>query len=99
MKSVKLGSRTYVHIFLHQIQESLEEAVIWSETGSYTDFEEQANQYIDALEGYVCVAFLEELQKVCAQRIIQHWEDFAPSQLEEEHFKQYLKFKKEENGK
>jgi hypothetical protein len=95
MKSIKLGSRIYVHIFLHQIQESLEEAIIWSKTGSYINYEEQANQYIDALEGHVCVAFLEELHKVCAQRIIQHWEEFAPSQLKEKHNKQYLKFKKE----
>ena len=93
MKSIKLGSRIYVHIFLHQIQESLEEAIISNETGSYTDYEEQANLYIDALEGNVCVAFLEELHKVCAQRIVEHWEEFAPNQLEEDHYKQYLKFK------
>jgi hypothetical protein len=38
------------------------------------------------------VAFLEELHKAAAQRIVKHWEEFAPNQLEEEHYKQYLKF-------
>ena len=99
MKSIKLGNRTYVHVFLHDIQVSLEEAIIYNETGSFPDYEKEANEYIDALEGHECVAFLEELHKVCAQRIVKHWEEFAPNQLEKEHYKQYLKFKKEENGK
>ena len=51
-----------------------------------------ANDYIDALEDHDCVAFLEELHKATAQRIVKHWEEFAPNQLEEEHNKQYLKF-------
>jgi hypothetical protein len=93
MKSIKLGSSTYVHVFLHQIPVSFEEAVIASETGSLPNFSEEANKYIDALEDHDCVAFLEELHKVCAQRIIKHWEEFAPQKLDEEHFKQYLKFK------
>lgn len=93
MKSIRLGNSTYVHVFLHKIQVSLEEAVIASETWDDNDYEEQANQYIDALEDHHCVAFLEELHKVCAQRIVQHWEEFAPQRLEEEHYKQYLKFK------
>ena len=99
MKSIKLDNSTYVHVFLHKIQVSLEEAVISSETGSFPDYQELANQYIDALEDHWCVAFLEELHKVCAQRIVQHWEECAPERLEEEEYKQYLKFKKEENGK
>lgn len=99
MKSIKLGSNTYVHVFLHDIRVSLEEAVIASETCSLPDYEEEANKYIDALDDHWCVAFLEELHKVCAQRIVQHWEECAPNQLEKEHYKQYLKFKKEEDGK
>ena len=94
MKSIKLGNSTYVHVFLHQIKVTLEEAVVSSETWDIPNYEEQANQYIDALEDHHCVAFLEELHKVCAQRIVQHWEEFAPQRLEEEHNKQYLKFKK-----
>jgi hypothetical protein len=94
MQSIQLGNSTYVHVFLHKIQVTLEEAVISSETWGIPDYEDQANKYIDALEGHDCVAFLEELHKVCAQRIVQHWEEFAPSQLEEESQKQYLKFKK-----
>ena len=94
MRSIKLGNSTYVHVFLHKIQVSLEEAVIASETWEGHDYEEQANQYIDALDDHWCVAFLEELHKVCAQRIVEHWEEFSPQRLEEENFKQYLKFKK-----
>lgn len=93
MKSIKISNNTYVHIFLHKINVSLEEAVIHSETEGIPDFKQMANDYIDALEENDCVAFLEELHKVCAQRIVQHWEECAPNQLEEEHFKQYLKFK------
>lgn len=95
MKSIRLGNSTYVHVFLHKINVSLEEAVISSETWELPDFKKMANDYIDALEDHDCVAFLEELHKVCAQRIVQHWEEFAPEKLEEEDFKQYLKFKDE----
>ena len=94
MKSIKLSNNTYVHVFLHNIQVSLEEAVISSETWGLPDFEEEANKYIDALEDHDCVAFLEELHKVSAQRIVEHWEKYAPKRLEEEYYKQYLKFKK-----
>ena len=99
MKSIRLDNSTYVHVYLHRIPISLEEAVISSETCSFPDYEELANQYIDALDDHWCVAFLEELHKVCAQRIVEHWKECAPEKLEEEEYKQYLKFKKEENGK
>ena len=95
MQSIKLGSRTYVHVFVHDIQESIEEAIISSETNTYPDYEQEANKYIDALEDHWCVAFLEELHKACAQRIVEHWETYAPERLKEEHYKQYLKYKKE----
>jgi hypothetical protein len=94
MKSIRLSNNTYVHVFLHDIRVSLEEAVISSETWGVIDYEEEANKYIDALEEHDCIAFLEELHKVCAQRIVKHWEECAPQQLENEDFKQYLKFKK-----
>jgi hypothetical protein len=93
MKSIKISNRTYVHVFLHKINVSIEEAIISSETEGIPDFDKMANDYIDALEGHDCVAFLEELHKVCAQRIVQHWEEFAPQKLEEEYYKQYLKYK------
>jgi hypothetical protein len=93
MKSIKISNNTYVHVFLHHINVSLEEAIIHSETEGMPDFNKMANDYIDVLENHDCVAFLEELHKVCAQRIVQHWEEFAPHQLEQEHYKQYLKFK------
>lgn len=92
MKSIRLQNDTYVHVFLHRVKTSLEEAIISNEVGEFPDFNKMANEYIDALEGQDCVAFLEELHKVAAQRIIAHWKEFAPSQLEEEHYKQYLKF-------
>lgn len=93
MKSIRLSNNTYVHIFLHHLQTTIEEAVIASETWTLPDYEEQANLYLDALEDHDCVAFLEALHKVSAQRIVEHWEEFAPDQLEEEQYKQYLKFK------
>ena len=93
MKSIRLDNSTYVHIYIHRIPITMEEAVISSETGSFPDYKQLANDYIDALDEHWCVAFLEELHKVCAQRIVQHWKEFAPERLEEEYFKQYLKFK------
>lgn len=93
MKSIRLDNSTYVHVYIHRIPVTMEEAVISSETGSFPDYKQLANDYIDALDEHWCVAFLEELHKVCAQRIVQHWEEFAPEWLENEHYKQYLKFK------
>lgn len=92
MKSIKLSNNTYVHVFLHHINVSLEEAVISSETEGIPDFNKMANDYIDALDDHWCVAFLEELHKAAAQRIVKHWEEFAPDQLKEKHYQQYLKF-------
>ena len=94
MKSISLSNNTYVHVFVHEIKRSLEESILSSEECSFPDFEKEANEYIDALEGHECVAFLEALHKVSAQRIVEHWEQFAPERLEEENNKQYLKFKK-----
>lgn len=93
MKSIRLDNNTYVHVYIHRIPITIEEAVISSETGSFPDYKQLANDYIDALDEHWCVAFLEELHKVCAQRIVQHWEEFSPEQLEQEYYKQYLKFK------
>ena len=94
MKSVKLSNNIYVHIFLHEINKSIEESVLESEELLYPDFDKIAEEYIDALEGHDCVAFLEALHKVSARKIVEHWEQFAPQQLETEYFKPYLKFKK-----
>ena len=94
MKSIKISNNTYVHVFLHKINVSLEEAVISSETEGIPDFEKIAEDYIDALEDHDCVAFLEELHKASARRIVQHWEEFAPHQLETDYYRDYLKFKK-----
>jgi hypothetical protein len=73
----------------------MEEFILSSEECSFPDFEKMAEDYIDALEDNDCVAFLEELHKASARRIVEHWEEFAPKQLETEYFKQYLKFKKD----
>lgn len=94
MKSISLSNDIYVHVFVHEIKRSLEESILSSEQCSFPDFEEEANKYIDALEGHECVAFLEALHKTSAQRIVEHWERFAPERLKEEEYKQYLKFRK-----
>ena len=93
MKSIRLDNSTYIHVYVHSVRQSFEEAIISSETSSLPDYKELANQYIDALEEHWCVAFLEELHKVCAQKIVEHWEEFAPKKLKEKDNKQYLKFK------
>jgi hypothetical protein len=72
----------------------MEEFVLSSEECNLPDYEKEAEEYIDALEGHDCVAFLEALHKVSARKIVEHWEQFAPQQLETEYFKPYLKFKK-----
>lgn len=94
MKSIKLSNNVYVHVFIHEIKRSMEEFVLSSEDCSFPDFEREAEEYIDALEEHWCVAFLEALHKVSARKIVEHWEQYAPQQLETEHFKPYLKFKK-----
>jgi hypothetical protein len=93
MKSIRLDNSTYIHVYVHKVSQSFEEAIISSETCPFPDYKELANQYIDALEEHWCVAFLEELHKVCAQKIVEHWEEFAPEKLKEKDNKQYLKFK------
>ena len=68
----------------------MEEAVLSSEECDFPDYEKEAIEYIDALEDHHCVAFLEALHKVSAQMIVEHWKEFAPQQLETEHYKKYL---------
>lgn len=94
MKSIKLSNNIYVHVFLHEINRSMEEFVLSSEECNFPNYEKEAEEYIDALEEHWCVAFLEALHKVSARKIVEHWEEFAPHQLETEYFKPYLKFKK-----
>ena len=93
MKSIKISNNTYVHVYLHNINVSLEEAVISSETEGLPNFRKMAEDYINALEDHDCVAFLEELHKASARRIVQHWEEFSPKQLKTEYYKKYLEFK------
>lgn len=95
MKSIRLDPRTYVHVFVHELKPSLEEQILYyeSEPGppSYTQL---AEELLDALGGHECVALLEALHEVSARRIVEHWEEFAPQQLEKEEYKGYLKYKK-----
>lgn len=93
MKSIRLSNNVYVDVLLHELRISLAENIISSEVLGPPDFKKQANKYIDALGDHYCVAFLEELHKVCAQRIVKHWEEVSPDQLKNKHYKQYLKFK------
>lgn len=95
MKSIRLDPRTYVHVFVHELKPSLEEQILYyeSEPGppSYTQL---AEELLDALGGHECVALLEALHEVSARRIVEHWEEFAPQQLEKKEYKGYLKYKK-----
>jgi len=56
------------------------------------NYQQQANDFIDTLDGYHNVAFLEALHIVAAKRIVEHWRKFSPKRLEEERYKQYLKY-------
>lgn len=95
MKSIRLDHSTYVHVFIHELKPSLEEQILYyeSEPGppSYTQL---AEELLDALGDHECVALLEALHEVSARRIVEHWEEFAPQQLEKEEYKGYLKYKK-----
>lgn len=82
MKSIKLSNNLYLHVFLHKINKSLEEAVLESEEFNTLDYDKLAEEFIDTLEENYCVSFLESLHKVSAQKIIEHWRKFAPNQLE-----------------
>lgn len=92
MKSIKLDNQTYVHVFVHEVPLSLEEAILISEELPENKYEQQAKDLIDALEGHECVAFLEALHKVSAQRIVKHWRKYAPERLEEAQYKKYLSY-------
>lgn len=97
MKSIRLDPRTYVHVFIHELKPSMEEQILYyeSEPGPPT-YTQLAEELIDALDGHECVALLKALHEVSARRIVEHWEKFAPQQLEKEEWKGYLKFKKNE---
>lgn len=95
MKSVKISNNMYVHVFLHKINKTLEEAVLESEEYNMLDYDKIAEEYIEALDENYCVAFLEALHKASARKIVEHWEEFAPNQLKEKYYKPYLKFKKQ----
>lgn len=91
MKSIRLSNDVYVHVFLHELRISFAENIISSETCEPPDFKKEANKYIDALGEHYCVAFLEELHKVCAERIIKHWKEVSPDKLKDKKNKIYLK--------
>ena len=100
MKSIKLDYQTYIHVFVKNIPLDLDEVILLSEESlneTTKDFEnkyiKQANDYIDALEGHECVAFLEAPHKVSAQRIVEHWNKYSPQRLKEKQYKKYLNYK------
>ena len=57
MKSIRLSNNVYVHVFLHKINRTIEEAVLSSEECDLPDYEKEVREYIDALEDHHCVAF------------------------------------------
>ena len=50
MKSIKLSNNIYLHVFLHKINKSLEEAVLESEEFNIPDYDKLAEEFIDTLE-------------------------------------------------
>jgi hypothetical protein len=93
MKSIKIANNMYVHIFLHKINKTFEEAVLESEDYNIIDYDKAAEEYINALEDNDCIAFLEALHEAAARKIVDHWEEISPKQLKKEQYKKYLKFK------
>ena len=98
MKSIKLSNNIYLHVFLHKINRSFEEAVLESEEFNIPNYDKLAEEFIDTLEDNYCVAFLESLHKVSAQKIVEHWREFAPKQLEEKRNKKYLRYGKQKTN-
>lgn len=94
MKSIKLSNNIYLHVFLHKINRSFEEAILESEEFNIPDYDKLAEEFIDTLEEHWCVAFLESLHRVSARKIVEHWREFAPKQLEEKSNKKYLMYDK-----
>jgi hypothetical protein len=80
MKSIRIANQTYMHVYLHDIKFTLEEAISQMEDSSnFTlDFTESAKALIDSMEDHWCVSLLEALKKECETRIYQHWEEYAP---------------------
>jgi hypothetical protein len=93
MKSIKISNNIYVHVFLHKINKTLEEAVLESEEYNILNYDKIAMEYIDALDENYCVALLEALHKISACKIVEHWEEVSPKQLDKKRYKKYLKFK------
>lgn len=69
MKSIKLSNNIYLHVFLHKINKSLEEAVLESEEFNTPDYDKLAEEFIDTLEEHWCVAFLESLLKLKKRKL------------------------------
>lgn len=92
MKSIRIGLQTQVNIEVIQVPLSLEEIVEMADNPPIPNYKQQANDFIDGLEGHYSIAFLEALHIVAAKRIVEHWREFSPKRLEEERYKKYLKY-------
>lgn len=81
MKSIRIGNCTYIHVYLHDVDMTLEEACSQSDDSSkspFIDFSESAKSLIDGMEDNWCVALLEAIKEECENRIHKHWERSAP---------------------
>lgn len=69
-----------MHVYLHDLNFTLEEAISQSEdSSSYSlDFAQSAKTLIDGMEDHWCVALLEAIKKECETRIYEHWEKYTP---------------------
>jgi hypothetical protein len=80
MKSIKISNQTYMHVYLHEVNFSLEEAFSQADDTSVLPlyYEESAKLLIDSMEDHWCIALLEAIKKECENRIYEHWEEFSP---------------------
>ena len=92
MKPIIIGLQTQVNVEVSKIPLSLEEILEISGYQPIPNYEQQANDFIDALDGNYSVAFLEALHVASAKRIVEHWREYSPKRLEEERYKKYLSY-------
>lgn len=92
MKSIRIGLQTQIDVEVSKVPLSLEQIVEMANNPPIPNYEQQANDFIDALGGHYSIAFLEALHIVAAKRIVEHWREYSPKQLEEERYKKYLKY-------
>lgn len=93
MKTVQIHNKTYLRIFLHELDVSMDEVISEVDDCSKTpflDFKQSAKDLFDSFEDHDCVALWEAIHLEAAKRIIEHWETGAIQQLKEPRYSKYL---------